>query len=157
MLDRGKVCAWNPKKSSVISATVFRQEPKVSQISGTIFVQNSPSIFRVILQYFQPSFWEIQQHVLVFTLGGFHAQIYHGSKAVNPIRKYSANLPNIRPPWKRLQKKLAQTTKQHSSPSFVAQILLEFLLIIEMFKFAVVYTVDKKRVQQINELSILSM
>ena len=30
-------------------------------------------------------------------------------------------------------------------PSFAAEILLEFLLIIELFKIAVVYTVDKKR------------
>ena len=42
---------------------------------------------------------------------------------------------------------LYKFVKQYSSPSFAAEILLEFSLIIEMFKFADVYTVDKKRVQ----------
>ena len=114
MLDRGKVCAWNPKKSSVISATVFRYEPKVSQISGTIFLQNSPSTFRVILMSFHAAFSNIQQNILVFTFSGSHARIYHDSKTVDPIRKNSAILPNIRVPWKRLAEKLAFMRKEFS-------------------------------------------
>ena len=119
MLNRGKVCAWDPKKSSVISATVFRYEPKVSQISGTIFLQNSPSTFRVILMSFHAAFSNIQQNVLVFTFSGSHAQIYHDSKTVDPIRKNSAILPNIRVPWKSLAEKLTFTRKELSLLLFI--------------------------------------
>ena len=48
---------------------------------------------------------------MAFTFIAPHAQIYHGSKTVNPIRKNSAILPNIRVPWKSLAEKLTKSLK----------------------------------------------
>ena len=45
-------CVHGTQKRARSYLQPFSEEPEVSQISGTIFAQNSPSIFRVILQYF---------------------------------------------------------------------------------------------------------